>query len=311
MAAKKGSCLKRITIGCGGLIGLMVLVILIVGASFLANRPGEMDLIHKETQDRLPQLQGTDKPVRLTLDLEVLARFDLVAGPHGELAISGDYDQNNFELETRIEEKEDHLAYHVSFKSKQNPWVYNAIITGVRYENRLRLQIPVGRCYDLVVAAQTGAYNLDLSGLAVRSIDLTCTKGELSVSMKEPNPVAMEEMTLLAKIGAATINDLQNYRFTRAAFQGRYSNLSLNSSGDFEADEIAMALAMRFGEVRLQLPESADLTYADPATFGQALQPKPAGGKTKINLSGGVSFGNFSAVLSSEDNGQGPHSNTN
>lgn len=162
MARKKSSCLKKLAIGCGSLFLCFVLLgfALFISASLNKPKPADQQQLsvsesfggNAETSLNLPDgSPNFGKPVKLVLDLSML-NFDLV--PHTaskKIEIESDYDVANFELETKVDEKDDYILYKVSFKNKRTllGMLLQGGINDQDIHNRVKVMIPKDLLVDI------------------------------------------------------------------------------------------------------------------------------------------------------------------
>ena len=305
MSRRGVSCRSLALWGCGGLVFAVVLLTLSVGLRFWIDAPDARRIVHRETVEMLSSVG--DKPIRLTLSLQALIRLDLVAGTEDQSKLTADYDEQNFDLETHIEETADHIDYHISLLSKKPVWVYNAILTGARYDNRVHLTVPTGAALELMVHAEIGEYHLDLTDLRLRSLDITCRKGSLWMSARAPNPIAMKTLRVRSELAEITLEDVQRYRFSEGRFESKLGKLALLSSGEFEPGEMAVWIDSAYSEILLRLPPNAGLSTEQGSVFDTMVRGTPEKAETRISLGGTASFSNGSIVWTEPPLGGDPH----
>ena len=308
---KKGSCLKRMAIGCGGLVAVFVLFGGLIALNIAMNQPEPTEQAELNTVQtfenvtegglNLPESgKPNTKPVRLVLDL-AMADVDILPNDtSGSIKVGGDYDKANFELSTDVNEKNDHIEYRISFKNKRSllGMGFSAIMTGENQDinNRLEISLPRDLLLELDSTTQMGNYEYDLTGLAVQSMDLDMSMGDMRVRMEEPNQVPMKSIKMRSDKGTNTIYDFQNFRFKEAELTHSMGDLRVRSSGPLEEDT-RLHVAMKMGEARVIIPENAKLDSRAAAFMGEARQaseePLTQENVKNLELSGGVTMGGY------------------
>ena len=243
----------------------------------------------------LPDGEGNKKPVRLTMDVNML-NFELEPGPeNSEIAIEGDYDQNNFELVRETVERDKYLDVRLTFRNKKSFWgmLFQNDLNQNDIKNRLRVTLPSDLLYELKLRAEMGQFDLDLAGLALSDLNLAHSMGEMTVSMGHANQVEMEKFRVRTTMGETKVYDLQNIRFEKGNFTGRMGSMKFYNSGDFERDmDIKMSMAM--GEARLQIPDNVTLDSKTTVLVGESRKPRnrnPEKANKTLKLSGNVTLG--------------------
>jgi len=311
MAPKKSSCLKRLLIGCGGLIGLVILIVGISTVVMFATRPETSEFTELDSSETFSaiQEQGLNlpggnapppKPIRLKLDLRMV-EFRLK--PHdepGQIRVESKYDQANFELINKVTEKDDHIEYDLRFQNKRN---LLGMMLGSKdgefdpdhLENRVTLYVPRDLLLELDYQAKMGTVTLDLSGLAVASLKGRFSMGEHRISMKEPNQTRMEKLDLLNEMGEMRLRDVQNFRYNEGEIQGKMGEMRINHSGPYQEDA-SLRVRMSMGEVRIQRPPGTNLDKKVTAMMGEA-RTSPDDSMdpdlSTLSLIGRVTFGGF------------------
>ncbi len=312
MAQPKRSCLRRLAIGCGALVGLAVLVVLMSLIGLALNRPEAPDITDLNTSNvitaanresglNLPDDIARQKPVRLTFDVSMVDFEVTPGGDGGEIAVEGKYDQANFELATDVVEKDDYIDYKLKFKSKKS---LLGLMVGAHNEgsinNRVLVRLPKNLLYDMRVDMRMGEADMELGGLAVENLDVKMSMGEMNVAMGAPNQTPMEKMKLRSKMGETTVRDLQNFGFAKGEFRGRMGELRLGSSGPLQRD-VDIYARMTMGEMRVSVPENARFVSEAGAFLGEyrgaSEEPTKAGsGPAPVfKLKGGVTMGEIKA----------------
>ncbi|MDJ0840518.1 MAG: tetratricopeptide repeat protein [Acidobacteriota bacterium] len=310
MSARKGSCLKRAVIGCGGMIALFIVVGLLLTLIGFATRPDASsfrDLDESQSVGQVyepSQMLGDGgpppKPVRLQLDLNMV-QFRLK--PHdqsGQIRVESNFDEANFELATEVEEKDDHTLYKVRFKNKRT--VLGMLIGAAtedfdpdEVENRLTLYVPRDLLLAINYDISMGDIRLDLSGLAVSELEGKFSMGEFRVEMEEPNQIPMKTLDIRSEMGETRIYDAQNMRYTEGKITGNMGGMRVSHSGPY-AEDANLRVKMSMGEVNVQRPPRTNFDQRVMAMMGGVRKVRDAEPNPELptlTLSGKVTMGEF------------------
>jgi len=307
LARKKSSCLKRFAIGCGAIVLVFVLLGFAIFVSASLNKPKPTDRQklavsesfggNPETSLNLPEGAPPSKPVRLELDVTMLD-FDLE--PHSEsrnIAVESDYDQANFDLETKIVEHDDYVSYKVRFKNKRSLLGMILKDGGVDDDdinNHVIVKVPRDLLLDIRFKMSMGEADLDLSGLAVSNLKADFSMGEFTVRMEEPNQVAMEEFDVETGMGETDIYDFQNLRMGKGRVRSSMGEVQIRNSGEL-IEPATLRMKMTMGELRLDVPPNAKLETNSNVLLGESSggntgSEQGTGPELKVNAS--VTLGN-------------------
>ncbi len=285
-----------------------MLVLVLVGAMVNKPKPPELTtfqsgetIVREGNLLNLPDARVESKPVRVSLDLAML-EFDLLPSEQeGEIQIEASYDKANFDLTTNIEEKNDYIDYKISFKNKRSMF---GIIWGAKNDNRnldneLKVFLPKHLLYLLDMKMEFGEFNVDLSGLAVQSLDVDMSKGEFDLEMKKDNLVPMENMEVRTGMGEFRLEGLNHMGFRKGTVTGSMGEMSLASMGPFRED-MDLVVNMSMGEARLEIPDNVEVDSNIGVFLGgmrgaRALDPSVQEPKT-LNLKGGIRLGEMNVV---------------
>ena len=309
---KKGSCLKRLGIGCASVIGLFFILglIVVVGAKLNQPKSPRLTTLNSEQSfgiDRegrslnLGDEANPPKPIRLNIEAEAVFLRVVPGNQSGKIELTGDYDEANFELSSDVKEKEDHIDYRVRFKSKVSflGMVMDGASSGrdLADKNKLVIHLPKDIPLRLVLETSKGRADVDLSGLSVVDLDLGLSMGDLDVSMSEPNPIEMNRFTLRSSFGGTEVLDIQNFRFAHADVRGRMGEVKMRNSGPFLRDaELNIRYAL--GEVDIAVSDNVSLDATTAVILGSANVPGNKQGYDakpfNLKVNGGVTMGELS-----------------
>jgi hypothetical protein len=110
---------------------------------------------------------------------------------------------------------------------------------------------------DLTV--QAGAYegNLELGGLALKSLTVRDGASKVDLSFLEPNQTEMSILRYETGASDVKLTGLANANFSTLTFSGGAGNYTLDFSGELQRDAVVTVEA-GFGNLSLVIPEDAD-----------------------------------------------------
>jgi hypothetical protein len=110
---------------------------------------------------------------------------------------------------------------------------------------------------DLVISA--GAYdgNLELGGLALKSLEVSDGASNVDLTFSEPNPVEMSILRYSTGASDVTLTGLANANFSTLTFSGGAGNYTLDFSGELQQDAV-VTIDSGFGNVTLIVPEEVN-----------------------------------------------------
>ncbi|MBN2118788.1 MAG: hypothetical protein JW730_19620 [Anaerolineales bacterium] len=110
---------------------------------------------------------------------------------------------------------------------------------------------------DLTV--QAGAYtgNLELGGLALKSLTVKDGASNMDLSFSEPNQTEMSILRYETGASNVKLTGLANANFSTLTFSGGAGNYTLEFSGELQRDAVA-TLEAGFGDLSLIIPEDVD-----------------------------------------------------
>ena len=110
---------------------------------------------------------------------------------------------------------------------------------------------------DLTV--QAGAYegNLELGGLALKSLTVRDGAANVELSFLEPNQTEMSILRYETGASDVRLTGLANANFSTLAFSGGAGNYTLDFSGELQRDAV-VTIESGFGNVSLLIPEGVD-----------------------------------------------------
>jgi len=313
---KKGSCLKRLAIGCGGFLALVVALGLVASIAAFTGKADPPEFTKIQSAETFPAIdEGTldlsggnqtpGKPIRLILDMRML-EFHLKAhDAPGQFRIEGEYDKANYELTTLVKEKKDSIEYRVGFKNRHN---ILGLLAGADGEvdpedNKIVVYAPRDQLLELKYKIDIGTVKLELTGLAVKALEGHMSKGPIFISMEEPNKTRMAVFDLKNTMSEMTLWDVQNYRYKEGHVQGNAGTIRLDHSGLYKEDA-RLVVRMAVGEVLCRKPANTNFNPRLSTIMGgiQNAKEEPfLEDRATFTLAGRVSVGEFKVTNNSVD----------
>ncbi len=110
---------------------------------------------------------------------------------------------------------------------------------------------------DLTV--QAGAYegNLELGGLALKSLTVKDGAANVDISFSEPNQTEMSILRYETGASNVKLMGLANANFSTLTFSGGAGNYTLDFSGELQRDAV-VTIEAGFGDLSLVIPEDVD-----------------------------------------------------
>jgi len=283
MAEKKGSCLRRVMIGCGGCAVLFVLFGVVTTVVGLMTRSKPVEQVELEKVDSIAEMiepsqrLGGDepqraKPVRLKLIAEMTMLEIRPSDQPGQIRVESDYDQANFELTTEAVDKGDHVEYEMRFRNKRT--LLGMLLSDGGFDdddiqNELIVYLPRDLLLSLDYDFNMGQMDMDLSGLAIDRLEGDFSMGRLDLRMSEPNQARIEQVRMDSSMGDVRLHDTQNLRYRNARFDHSMGELRVYHSGSYEADA-EMRIDMTMGSARIYQPPETNIDQSMIAMLGES-----------------------------------------
>lgn len=300
---------RRVLIGCLATIVLAVLVLAVVAGVMLSLGPPEQRPATSSAEQAVdvPRLPAgvTPSPVEvpppassLTVKLELEeGNFEIRPGESGgSVRIEADYDEGLYDLTQETVATEGGQTVTVRFRSRYT--MLRRLLTLGKVDgskNRVRVILPPDVPIALAATISKGESDLDLSGLALRGLDLELQMGQHSVTFDRPNTLAIERLVLSMRMGELRTRGLGNARFRQARFDGSMGQMGLDLRGSYAADAVAVA-HLSMGEMRLRVPSDIHVKSQSRVLLGESTGRRadptqiPPGAPT-LTLDGSVTMG--------------------
>jgi hypothetical protein len=129
-------------------------------------------------------------------------------------------------------------------------------IRNVSDQSTATLRLNPGVASRLRMEFGAGEADLNLGGMALRSLDLATGASDTKVRFDSPNPMTADRVTLKAGAASLVATGLGNARTSRFEFEGGVGSTTLEFSGDLDRDADVTA-KMGIGSLVLRFPRSA------------------------------------------------------
>jgi hypothetical protein len=121
--------------------------------------------------------------------------------------------------------------------------------------------IPIS--FDLQLGVAKGV--IDLSGLSVKDLNLSCGASDVVVMFNEPNSVPMNELTIECGVSRFEARNLGNANFKRFKFQGGVGAATLDFGGAMQEENVEADVEVGLGVCTIIVPYDvgAKVLYED------------------------------------------------
>lgn len=278
--SKRRGCVKAGCIGCAGVVGIFVMVMVVLGVgAVMQDRSTAIE--QRELVQAVPRIdlpaddpsQATSDDLRQpnfrfdradpgdpgTVDLRLsTGQFQVVPGPAGEpIRVEGDYDTNRYTLEQTYEPAAAGRGwvYKVRFAPKGLFKLFNF---GPTTPPEVRVILPRDSPFALKGKISMGESDIELGGLWLTSVDLEAGMGEHSIGFAEPTLMPIQQFTVDGSMGALHIDNLGNASPQTASIKLSMGELQLDLGGPWAQDaEVQVRTSM--GEADIRVPEGVNV----------------------------------------------------
>ncbi len=278
-------------LGCGGLLGLVILAIAIVAGRTWwsvrsADRQSDRLTLERatvetgqaagqpsQTSELAPQATGT--PLTVLLELDSAEVYIEPAAPGEPLDVEAHYDAHDYRLE-EIVEPETPDAYHLKFVVTSSRFI-TGIKQGIRGgQPQLRVRLPRDTPLDLKLVQRNGGAFVDLGGLHVTSADFDAGGAILKIDADERLQGELESFTIKGRQGGLFVESLNLMQPRHVGLDFRMGQATLDFRGPWAADT-EVELSMSMTDAILRLPRDARVEGLDTSptapAFREELRP--------------------------------------
>jgi hypothetical protein len=226
------------------ILAIFVLALASLACGFSYTLP-ERPKAGPEVEELITVADPKSDETRLTLSF---GAGRLVLSPGAKNLVDGTAVYNVEDLKPRIQKSGS------SIEIRQGDFKSLPIFEDIRNEWDLKLNdTPL----DLIVEA--GAYegNLELGGLALKSLTVQDGASHVDLSFTEPNQTEMSLLRYETGASDVELTGLANANFSTLTFSGGAGNYTLDFSGDLQRNAV-VEIEAGLGNVRLVIPEDMD-----------------------------------------------------
>jgi hypothetical protein len=233
-AKRRGPWLRYGCLGCLGIGGLFLTVLLVASLVAFVTAPPE----RVEDRTRTPELAPQRGHVALEIR-EAELRVEPVA-PGEPLRVEARYDVNAFALEEELVPAADGSAawtYRASFGRSEGAGAFAGLVSLVRgTPARIHVYLPTDVPLDLTMHVKGGGAVVRLGGLWLRTAELELESGAFELSVDEPVREPMESLSIRTASAGALLNGLGNASPRRLDVSYRMGGLDMDLGGHWLAD---------------------------------------------------------------------------
>lgn len=269
MAQARG-CLKNTLIGCGALIGLLILLLFVMAglAFFTRNDGGQVERRAETTVEADPSAISVQDPVALTrthpgrvvLDL-AQGEFILEPAAAGEgLGATASFDSEVHSLTQTFSVQPDSTwTSHITFRRTMPALqaLFRQLMVGDTNAS-ITISLPADVPIELVVRLEQGGGEAEIGGLWLRTADFDFRQGGFELSVNKPLREPLERMRLHGRMGGVSVSRLGNASPQVLDVDCGMGGADISLKGEWLNDCDAR-FRVRMGGMAISLPSNLDL----------------------------------------------------
>ena len=269
MADPRG-CLKNTLIGCGALIGLLVLFIVVMAglAFFTRGDGGQVERDAVTSLDADPSAITVQDPVALTRTHPGRVVLDLAQGEFvlrpaaagAGLSATATFDSEVHSLTQAFSVQPDSTwTSHITFR-RTMPALQALFrqLMGGDTDASITVDLPADVPIELVVRLEQGGGEAEIGGLWLRTADLDFRQGGFELSIDEPLREPLARLRLHGRMGGVSVSRLGNASPLVLDVDCGMGGADINLKGEWRNDCDAH-FRVRMGGMAIALPENLDL----------------------------------------------------
>ena len=205
--------------------------------------------------------------LHVSLTLEE-GQFDVLPGePGGPIRVDAQYDAGSFLLTHESATGPDGTR-HFNLEFRRTAWMLRGLLSPqtIKLESRIRVFLPPDVPMNLVLRLSKGQHDVDLSGLAVRSLLFKTGMGQTNLTFDQPNPVSMELCWIRAGQGQLKARGLGHANARVLDFRGSMGESTLDFGGSPLGETFAK-VRMSMGSARIRIPAERRVEYVATESF--------------------------------------------
>jgi hypothetical protein len=236
------------------ILAIMVLALASMACGFSIDLP-QRPKAGPEVEESITVADPKSDETRLTISFGA-GKLTLSPSSQGENLVDGTAVYNVEDLKPRIQKSGN------TIEIRQGDFKSLPLFEDMKNEWDLKLSdTPL----DLTVAA--GAYegNLELGGLALKSLTVKDGASHVDLSFTEPNQAEMSVLRYETGASDVKLTGLANANFSTLTFSGGAGNYTLDFSGELQRDAV-VSVESGFGNLSLIVPEDVDAVVTVEST---------------------------------------------
>lgn len=236
------------------ILAILVLALASMACGFSIDLPARQKA-GPEVKEAITVADPQSDEIRLTLSFGA-GKLTLSPGPQGENLVDGTAIYNVDDLKPQIQKNGS------SIEIKQGDFHSLPPFDDMKNEWDLKLSdAPL----DLTI--QAGAYdgNLELGGLALKSLTVHDGASHVDLSFEEPNQTEMSLLRYETGASDVKLTGLANANFSTLTFSGGAGNYTLDFSGELRRDAV-VTIEAGLGNVTVVVPEDVEATVTVEGT---------------------------------------------
>jgi N-terminal domain of toast_rack, DUF2154 len=236
------------------ILAILVLALASMACGFSIDLP-ERPKAGPDVEESLTVAELKSDETRLTLSFGA-GKLTLSPDPQGENLVEGTALYNVEDLKPKIQKNGNNIEI------RQGDFKSLPLFEDMKNEWDLKLSdTPL----DLTVEA--GAYegNLELGGLALKSLTVKDGASHVDLSFKESNQTEMSVLRYETGASDVKLLGLANANFSTLTFSGRAGNYTLDFSGELQRDAV-VTIESGLGDLSLVIPEDVDAVVTVEST---------------------------------------------
>lgn len=276
-------CARTCGCGCAIVAALFVLALIGVAAYGWTQQPGPAD----DREERLvAEIPGDPQPSPEAGDPTVtIERAD--AATHGTIRL--DLSHGIFTVRPAMPGEQPHVeaiydaATHAVVEEASETstgWLWNVQVTprqsllgqlfgDSRRDANVTVVLPRDRPFDLEIDSGMGIFDTELGGLRLRSLDVTGSMGQRSLSFSEPTPEPVRSITIDTRIGESRLTQLGNAAPARLEIDSSLGEMQLDLGGAWQGGaDSDVAIRFKMGRLTVRIPADVPIESLDAQVDG-------------------------------------------
>ena len=251
MADAEGGGRKWLTCGCVGCLIVVGVIALIIGVFFGSAWFGVRS---EEVADQVltPEIPHDGKPGKVVLRLTAGEFRVRPADPGEPLRVEAKYDRLTYDMQERLEPREDGWTYELEFERKGN--MVMSLLKGMvgGTGSKVDVYLPPDVPLELELWVKHGEAEVELGGLWLTETDIEFTQGAFLLEFDEPLREPMERLAFHGSMGGFMAGQVGNASPRRLEVECNMGGMELDLRGQWVVDsEITIRMGQGGGEVRL------------------------------------------------------------